>query len=234
MTRPVIGLSCYLEPAKWGSWDALAAIVQWTYITKLQSAGAVVVVLPPNGHSAEAIARLDGLVLAGGADINPELYGASALPTTDEPRFERDTSEINLYLAARAKNIPILGICRGLQVMAVAHGGTLHQHLPDNAGSVAHRSTPGKFAQHQARFVEGSLIRNIIEVEEHTVNSSHHQGVDSPGDLTISGWAQDGTVEACEDPNTLFTLGVQWHPEASDDEIISERIFDAFVSACQI
>ena len=234
MTRPVIGLSCYLEPAKWGSWDVLAAVVQWTYIAKLQSAGAVVVVLPPNGHSAEAIARLDGLVLAGGADINPELYGATPLATTDEPRFERDTSEINLYLAARAKNIPILGICRGLQIMTVAHGGTLHQHLPDTDSPVIHRSSPGTFALHQARFVEGSLIRSIVEVEEHTVNSSHHQAVDSPGDLTVTGWAQDGTVEACEDPNTLFTLGVQWHPEASDDEVTSERIFNAFVAACQI
>jgi putative glutamine amidotransferase len=232
MKQPVIGLTSYLEPAKWGAWDLPAALIPWNYVSKLQSAGASVVILPPDANNHEAIARLDGLVMAGGADIEPAHYGAAHQEGTDKPRTERDASELGLYRAAREANLPVFGICRGLQIMAVAHGGSLHQHLPDVVGNTLHRDAPGTFNDHGATFTPGSLIADLVGATEITVNSSHHQAVDSPGDLTVTGYAEDGTIEVCEDPSAEFVLGVQWHPEFSNNEKISENLFQAFVKAC--
>lgn len=232
MNQPVIGLTSYLEPAKWGAWDIPAALIPWNYVNKLQAAGASVVILPPDADHHEAISRLDGLVMAGGADIEPARYGAAHQEGTDKPRIERDASELGLYRAAREANLPVFGICRGLQIMAVAHGGSLHQHLPDVVGNTLHRDAPGTFNFHGATFTPGSLIADLVGATEVTVNSSHHQAVDSPGDLTITGYAEDGTIEVCEDPSAEFVLGVQWHPEFSEDETVSENLFRAFVKAC--
>ena len=232
MKQPVIGLTSYLEPAKWGAWDIPAALIPWNYVSKLQAAGASVVILPPDADNHDAIARLDGLVMAGGADIEPARYGAEHQEGTDKPRTERDASELGLYRAAREANIPVFGICRGLQIMAVAHGGSLHQHLPDVVGNTLHRDAPGTFNNHGATFTAGSLIADLVGATEVTVNSSHHQAVDSPGDLTVTGYAEDGTIEVCEDPSAEFVLGVQWHPEFSDDEQVSENLFRAFVKVC--
>ena len=232
MKQPVIGLTSYLEPAKWGAWDLPAALIPWNYVNKLQSAGASVVILPPDANNHKAIARLDGLVMAGGADIEPARYGAEHQEGTDKPRTERDASELGLYRAAREANLPVFGICRGLQIMAVAHGGSLHQHLPDVVGNTLHRDAPGTFNDHGATFTPGSLIADLVGATEITVNSSHHQAVDSPGDLTVTGYAEDGTIEVCEDPSSEFVLGVQWHPEFSHDEQVSENLFRAFVKAC--
>jgi putative glutamine amidotransferase len=232
MNQPVIGLTSYLEPAKWGAWDQPAALIPWNYVNKLQAAGATVVILPPDADNHDAISRLDGLVMAGGADIEPARYGAAHQDGTDKPRVERDASELGLYRAAREANLPVFGICRGLQIMAVAHGGSLHQHLPDVVGNTLHRDAPGTFNNHGATFTPGSLIADLVGVTEVTVNSSHHQAVDSPGDLTVTGYAEDGTIEVCEDPSAEFVLGVQWHPEFSNDEQVSENLFRAFVKAC--
>lgn len=232
MTKPVIGLTSYLEPAKWGAWDLPAALIPWNYVSKLQAAGAVVVLLPPDADNHEAISRIDGLVMAGGADIEPARYGAEHHEGTDIPRVERDASELGLYRAAREKNIPVFGICRGLQIMAVAHGGSLHQHLPDVVGNTLHRDAPGTFNDHGATFTPGSLIADLVGATKVTVNSSHHQAVDSPGDLIVTGLAEDGTIEVCEDTSVEFVLGVQWHPEFSDDEATSENIFRGFIAAC--
>ena len=232
MKQPVIGLTSYLEPAKWGSWDLPAALIPWNYVSKLQAAGATVVILPPDANNHDAISRLDGLVMAGGADIEPARYGAGYQDGTDKPRTERDASELGLYRAAREANLPVFGICRGLQIMAVAHGGSLHQHLPDVVGNTLHRDAPGTFNNHGATFTPGSLIADLVGATEVTVNSSHHQAVDSPGDLTITGYAEDGTIEVCEDPSAEFVLGVQWHPEFSEDAQVSENLFQAFVKAC--
>jgi putative glutamine amidotransferase len=232
MKQPVIGLTSYLEPAKWGAWDIPAALIPWNYVNKLQAAGASVVILPPDADNHEAISRLDGLVMAGGADIEPARYGATHQEGTDKPRTERDASELGLYRAAREANLPVFGICRGLQIMAVAHGGSLHQHLPDVVGNTLHRDAPGTFNDHGATFTPGSLIADLVGATEVTVNSSHHQAVDSPGDLTITGYAEDGTIEVCEDPSAEFVLGVQWHPEFSSDENVSENLFRAFVKVC--
>jgi putative glutamine amidotransferase len=232
MNQPVIGLTSYLEPAKWGAWDIPAALIPWNYVNKLQAAGASVVILPPDANNHEAISRLDGLVMAGGADIEPARYGAAHQEGTDKPRVERDASELGLYRAAREANLPVFGICRGLQIMAVAHGGSLHQHLPDVVGNTLHRDAPGTFNNHGATFTPGSLIAGLVGATEVTVNSSHHQAVNSPGDLTVTGYAEDGTIEVCEDPSAEFVLGVQWHPEFSNDEQVSENLFRAFVKAC--
>ena len=232
MKQPVIGLTSYLEPAKWGAWELPAALIPWNYVNKLQAAGASVVILPPDADNHEAISRLDGLVMAGGADIEPARYGAPHQEGTDKPRTERDASELGLYRAAREANLPVFGICRGLQIMAVAHGGSLHQHLPDVVGNTLHRDAPGTFNNHGASFTPGSLIADLVGATEVTVNSSHHQAVDSPGDLTVTGYAEDGTIEVCEDPSAEFVLGVQWHPEFSEDGAISENLFQAFVKAC--
>ena len=232
MNQPVIGLTSYLEPAKWGAWDQPAALIPWNYVNKLQAAGATVVILPPDADNHDAISRLDGLVMAGGADIEPARYGAAHQEGTDKPRVERDASELGLYRAAREANLPVFGICRGMQIMAVAHGGSLHQHLPDVVGNTLHRDAPGTFNNHGATFTPGSLIADLVGATEVTVNSSHHQAVDYPGDLTVTGYAEDGTIEVCEDPSAEFVLGVQWHPEFSHDEQVSENLFRAFVKAC--
>jgi len=226
---PVIGLSCYLEPARWGAWELPAALIPQWYTDLFQAAGATVVLLPP-GQGPEAIDRLDGLAMAGGADIDATRYGAEAHETADVPRETRDASELALYRRARERDLPVLGICRGLQVMAVAHGGTLIQNLPD-VSDLVHRERPGQFVEHAAQFVPGTLAAGIYGTDPVVVNSSHHQAVDSPGSLVVSGLAPDGTIEACEDPEAAFCLGVQWHPEHPDRRAADLPLVRAFVQA---
>ena len=230
MHRPVIGLSSYLEPSSWGSWNKVpAAVVQFAYVQHLQRAGARVVVLPPDTGDTDVVGLLDGLVLVGGADVDARLYAAEPHSTADVPRESRDASEIALYLAARDRDIPILGVCRGLQIMCVAEGGSLHQHLPDLVGDLKHRDQPGTFAEHSARFAPESRIAKIFGSTDVVVNSSHHQSVADAGRLTVTGWAVDDTIEVCEDPSKRFVVGVQWHPEVLEDT----RLFNAFLSACR-
>ena len=228
--RPVIALTCYLEPAQWGSWDMPAALIPEWYVELLRAAGADVVILPP-GTDASFVDRFDGLVIAGGADIDASLYGAAPHETADTPRVSRDTSEFALYLRARELNMPVLGICRGLQVMAVAHGGSLIQNLPDLPEAIVHRERPGHFVEHSATFTEGSSLAQIYGIEPVTVNSSHHQAVLDAGDLVVTGFAADGTVEACEDPGREFCVGVQWHPEHPDRREADLPLVQGFVQA---
>ena len=230
MSRPVIGLSTYLEPSSWGAWKNVpAAVVQHWYVEKLQDAGARVVLLPPDTVDVDVLDRLDGIVLCGGADVDARLYGETPHETADVPREARDASEIALYKGAMQRNLPVLGICRGLQIMAVAEGGSLHQHLFDVLGDWKHREIPGTFVEHGARFAADSKIAAILGATDLVVNSSHHQSVKDAGRLTVTGWASDDTIEVCEDPTKTFCVGVQWHPEAMDDT----RIFDAFVAVCR-
>lgn len=227
---PVIGLSCYLEPARWGAWELPAALIPQWYTDLFQAAGATVVLLPP-GQEPDALDRLDGLAMAGGADIDATRYGAEAHETADVPRSSRDASELSLYRRARDLGLPVLGICRGLQVMAVAHGGTLTQHLPDVEGAIVHRERPGAFVEHEARFEPGSLAAAVYGTGPVVVNSSHHQAVDRAGSLTVTGRAPDGTVETCEDPTADFCLGLQWHPEHPDRRDADLPLVRAFVAA---
>jgi putative glutamine amidotransferase len=230
MTAPVVGVSCYLEPARWGAWELAAALLPQWYVDLFQQAGAVVAILPP-GQGPDALERLDGLAIVGGADVDAGRYGAQPHETADVPRTTRDESELALYRRARDLGLPVLGICRGLQVMAVAHGGTIVQNLPDVPASVVHRERPGAFVDHGARFAEGSLAASVYGTEPVVVNSSHHQAVDSSGDLLVTGWAADGTIETCEDPAADFCLGVQWHPEHPDRRTADLPLVQAFVAA---
>ncbi|MEV6931126.1 gamma-glutamyl-gamma-aminobutyrate hydrolase family protein [Dactylosporangium sp. NPDC051485] len=228
--RPLVGITAYAEPARWGVWDTRAVLIPEAYVRMVRAAGARPVVLPPDdlGGPADAaglIARLDGLVLAGGADIEPSRYGAAAHPAT-KTRPDRDAGELAVLAAALEADLPILGVCRGMELLAVAYGGALIQHLPDRLGSERHQPAPGVYGAHPARFAPGSRAEAVFgPVAE--VNSYHHQAVEKAGTLEVTGWADDEVVEAVEDPARRFVLGVQWHPEEAGDV----RPFAALVAA---
>lgn len=227
MRRPVIGISAYREQARWGVWDMPAVLVPAGYVDKVAAAGGLPLVLPPSTSlDPQVLDLLDGLVLAGGADLDPQRYGEPAHPETSGWRPDRDAGELAVLDGALQRDLPVLGICRGLQVMAVHAGGRLEQHLPDVVGHERHRPEPGVFGEHGVRLAEGSLVHAALGARA-TVRSYHHQGVADAGSLTVTGWADDGTVEVVEVPGRRFALGVLWHPEAADDP----RLFDALVAA---
>jgi putative glutamine amidotransferase len=226
--RPIVGITSYVEPAAYGVWtEVSAALLPHTYVESVTAAGGRAVILPPDDTDADVLRRLDALVLAGGADLGPDLYGEEAGPLTDS-RADRDRGEVALVRAAIGMDLPVLGVCRGMQLLAVAHGGRLHQHLPDVLGHDKHRPAPGLYGSHGVTVAPGSLLASIVDDGE--VNTYHHQGVADPGRLTPSGWADDGLIEAVEDPAKRFVLGVQWHPEESGDM----RLFQALVRAARI
>ena len=230
--RPVIGISCYGEQARWGAWDVPAVVLHRAYVESLEAAGAAVVVLPPVADAdsvAAAVSRLDAVVIAGGADIDPAYYSATPHETTDRPRTDRDATERAIYLAARERGLPVLGICRGMQMMAVVSGGSLIQDLPSAGYGTLHREKLGEFTDHKATFTPGSLVAQVLEGTASVVNSSHHQAVADAGSLTVTGYAEDGTIEVVEDPSAPFVLGVQWHHEMTDDL----RLFSALVAAAR-
>jgi putative glutamine amidotransferase len=214
--RPIIGITTYVEPVGWGTWQPVpAALLPYSYVGVVAAAGARAVLLPPDDLDAGVLASLHGLVLAGGADVGPPLYGASPEPLT-ETRPDRDAGEMALVTGALAADVPVLGVCRGMQLLVVAYGGRLHQHLPDVVGHEGHRPAPGAYGSHGVRFAPGSRIARIMGTDP-AVNTYHHQGVADPGRLTVTAWADDGVVEAVEDPAREFVLGVQWHPEEAGD-----------------
>lgn len=231
MSRVVIGLSTYFEEASWGLWSIEAAIIPRWYLDVFQGADADVLLLPPH-TSPDALDRVDGLVIAGGADVDSRLYGEEPHPTADAPRESRDATEIALYREARRRDLPFLGICRGAQIMAVAHEGSLHQHLPDITDQ-EHKRPPLVFVDHAATLQSGSRIAEIFGVEDITVNSFHHQSIKDSGDLEVTGWAPDETVEVVEAPQARFALGVQWHPEHPDRRMVDRPLIDAFLEACR-
>jgi putative glutamine amidotransferase len=224
VSRPVIGLCTALERARWSVWDQEAVLLPRNYIDAVQRAGGIALMLPPDPHAIdepdEWLDRIDGLILAGGADIDPAAYGAEPEPETVGAVPERDTFEIALARRALERDLPLLGICRGMQVMNVARGGTLIQHLPDDVGHEDHRRALGTFenADHDVRLADGSLAARVTGEKIHATKSHHHQGVREVGDgLDVTGWATvDDLPEVLEDPTRRFALGVQWHPEADD------------------
>jgi putative glutamine amidotransferase len=224
---PVVGITSYVEQAKWGVWDQSAVVLPYSYVRAVEAAGARAVVLPPSPVGVdEAVARLDAVVFAGGADLDPALYDDAPHPSTIGVRADRDAGELPLLQAALRADLPVLGICRGMQLLAIAHGGTLVQHLPEVVGHERHRPSPGVFGQHEIHTATGSLVRSVLG-ERVVVPSYHHQGLATPGSLTVTGWADDDTAEVVEDPARRFALGVLWHPEAGDDP----RLFEALVAA---
>ncbi len=232
-SRPAIGICTSLEHARWGVWDQRAALLPWAYITEIQAAGGLAVMIPPDPILAEQpdqmLDRIDGLILAGGADIDPSVYEAEPHPATKGSVPERDRSEIALARRAVQRDMPVLGICRGMQLINVALGGTLRQHLPDLVGHEQHRRNPGSFtnSDHDVRLQEGSLAARAAGEDLHGTKSHHHQGVDVIGDgLTVTGVSTlDELPEAIEAPACRFVLGVQWHPEADQQS----RVIGALV-----
>ncbi len=236
---PLVGISAYAEQARWGVWDMEAMVLPRKYPDRVAQAGGIPVLLPPTAGIEDALSRLDCLVLSGGGDVDPARYGAQRRPETTLVREDRDTAELALLEAALAARMPILGICRGMQLINVALGGSLHQHLPDVVGHDDHAPKPGTFGSHEVKVAPGSRLAAILghtDLDVHLpadVPTHHHQGINRLGaGLTATAWAADGTIEAFElDPAECpFGLAVQWHPEAGDDL----RLFAALVDAARL
>jgi putative glutamine amidotransferase len=233
--RPRIGLCTALERARWTVWDQEAFLLSRSYADAIGRAGGIAMMLPPDswlaGHPGDVLDALDGLVLAGGADIDPASYGEARHRCTINTRPERDAVEIALARGALERDLPLLGICRGMQLLNVACGGTLIQHLPDDVGHTDHRRSLGSFdnADHDVRLAEGSLAARAAGELRHATKSHHHQAVDRLGEgLVATGWSVlDDLVEAIELPDRAFALGVQWHPEVDR----SSRVVGALVRA---
>lgn len=224
----MIGICTALERARWSVWDQQAALLPLSYVEAVQRAGGLVLMIPPDQGLAEdpeqVLELIDGLLLAGGADIDPAAYHQQPHPETVGTVPERDAFEIALVRAAIERDIPVLGICRGMQLINVARGGTLLQHLPDRFGHQEHRRVVGSFdgAEHDVILAEGSLAADAAGEVAHVTKSHHHQGVDRLGDgLLVSGVsAMEDLPEAIELPGRHFVLGVQWHPEADQGSTV--------------
>jgi putative glutamine amidotransferase len=231
MSRPVIGICTAIEHAAWGSWrETLANLSPRSYSLTVQAAGGLAVLLPPDDAVAEQPGELlelvDGLLLAGGSDVDPTTYGARPHPQTGPTWPERDRFELALAHAALERDMPVLGVCRGMQMLNVALGGTLDQHLDDTE---THRHTPGAFSDHDVRLAEGSLAARVVGSDRAAVKSHHHQGVDELGEgLVAVGWSEgDEVVEAIELPGKRFALGVLWHPEEDERSRVIASLVDA-------
>ena len=224
--RPVIGITSYAQEAKWGAWSLPAALLPLSYVRSVESAGGRPLLVPPvEGAVEETLDALDGLILSGGADSDPSAYDPEPHPETTITQPQRDRAELELLEGALAREMPVLAICRGMQVLNVLHGGDLHQHLPERVGHAGHRETPGVFSEHEVRLEAGSRTGALLG-EATLVKSSHHQGVERVGEgLQVTGRADDGTIEAIEDPAHCFAIGVLWHPEEGEDK----RLFEALV-----
>ena len=230
--KPLIGLTSYREHATWGVWSQGADLLPSSYADAIVRAGGVAVLLPPATDDPDAAAavveRLDGLVISGGADVDPAQYGEEAHDRTGAVRPDRDAWELALLTSAAAANLPTLGVCRGMQVMAVAAGGTLEQHTPDLVGHDGHNPSPGAFGDIEVNTGDASVLNSILG-DAVTVRCHHHQSVHSHPGYVATAWAADGSLEAMEAEGKRFCLGVQWHPEAGRDQ----RLFDALVTAAE-
>jgi putative glutamine amidotransferase len=225
VARPVIGITTYVERASWGAWDAEAALVPYDYVRAVARAGGRAVLVPPDEEGVEEVLdSLDGLIFSGGNDLVPEHYGADAHPATDGTNPPRDRGELALLTAALERDLPVLAICRGVEVLNVARGGDLVQHLPEVVGHEEHREVVGEFSEHAVRVDPSSRLGEV----RGPVKSHHHQGLGRIGDgLREVAWAEDGVVEALEDPAKPFVVGVLWHPEAGEDQRLFEQLVEA-------
>jgi putative glutamine amidotransferase len=225
--RPLIGITAYAEPiVSWGHWTLPAALIPLAYVRSVEQAGGRPLLVPPSENGvAETLDVLDGLVFSGGSDIDPDTYGADPHPETSHLRPERDEAELALLQAALARDMPVLAICRGSQLLNVARGGDLVQHLPEVVGDDKHKVVPGLFATHDVAVEPGSRLGSLIGSAAR-VESHHHQGIGRVGEgLDVVAYADDGTAEAVEDRDRRFTVGVLWHPEEGQDL----RLFEALV-----
>jgi gamma-glutamyl-gamma-aminobutyrate hydrolase PuuD len=223
--RPLIGVTTYTDTVSWGVWTLEAAMSPLSYVTCIERVGGRALLVPPTGIGVEeTVDALDGLVLSGGEDIHPEAYGADAHPETQQTRPERDRAELALLERALERDMPVLAVCRGSQVLNVGLGGDLVQHLPEVVGSDRHKHTAGEFADHDVDLQPDSRLGQLLG-ERVPVKSHHHQGYGRLGEgLEPVGWAEDGTVEALEHPGKRFALGVLWHPEEGEDLALFEAL----------
>ena len=234
-TRPAIAILTPFTHASYGVWNQSSAVLPEGYVRAVNRAGGLALLVAPDPHLTaqpdELLDRIDGLLITGGTDLDPALYGQPAHRETQEFQRERDDFEIALARRAIERDLPVLGICRGIQVLNVAYGGTLHQHLPESHGHEDHRRVPGSFddADHDVSLVDGSLAARAAGELVHATKSHHHQGVDRIGDGFVSTGVSelDELVEAIEQPDRRFVLGVQWHPEVDEGSRVIAALIDA-------
>jgi anthranilate synthase component 2/putative glutamine amidotransferase len=227
--RPLIGISTYREQARWGYWDVPAVLLPATYADAVAACGGEPVLLPTGSVSPGVVAHLDGLVLAGGADVDPARYGQPPGPHTTVVRPDRDAAELAVLAAVLERDLPLLAICRGMQLLNVLLGGDLVQHLPDVPAAGVHHAGPGLFAHREVTTVPGSALAALLGPTA-PAECHHHQALGAVADaLAPAAWAEDGVLEAVEATGRRFCLGVQWHPEAGEDH----RLFAALVAAAR-
>ena len=227
MARPLIGLTTYMDVARFGTNEAQAAVLHMSYAQSVHRSGGRAVLITPDDPDVDVLDHLDGLILTGGSDVDPARYGEAPHPETIV-KPGRDDLEFLLLAGALERDLPVLAICRGFELLAVAYGGRLHQHLPDVLGHTGHRPVSGpRFGEHPVQLVPATLCHKVLG-DEIIANSFHHQGVADPGRLTVAGWCpQDRLIEALEDPQRRFVVGVQWHPE----DTVDHRLFAALAEA---
>ena len=209
---PVIGITCPSRPTKWANWDLDAVVLPTTYHKMVMQCGGIPLLIPP-GCSSEVMNRIDGLIISGGPDINPQIYGQNSGSYTNEIYPAQDDSEIELIKSAIDKDVPLLCICRGFQLLCAINGGELHQHLPETLGYENHGGWNGRVTEHGVDIIKGTKLEKIMGTHI-TANSTHHQGVSNAGNLLISAYSShDNLIEAVEFEELRFCIGVQWHPE---------------------
>ncbi len=225
MARPVIGITTYVTPAKWSYWEVEAALIPADYVYAVERAGGRALLVPPSEDGVEeTLQALDGLLFSGGSDLDPGLYDQEPHEETFGIHEARDRAELALLEAALERDMPVLAICRGSQVLNVARGGDLVQHLPEVVGDEKHKHTPGTFADHDVTLEDGTRLASLLG-DRTPVKSHHHQGIGRIGEgLRVAAHAEDGTVEAVEDPDRRFAVGVLWHPEAGEDARLFEEL----------
>ncbi len=228
--KPLIGITTYITSARFGSWEEVTSLVPQDYVRAIEHAGGRPLLVPPSEDGIdETLDAFDGVIFSGGSDLDPEMYGQEAHPETYGIVEQRDRAELALLEAALARDMPVLAICRGSQVLNVALGGDLVQHLPDVVGDQKHKHTPGEYADHEVDVHSETRLGSLLG-ERAPVKSHHHQGFGRLGEgLKEAARADDGTVEALEDPSRRFTIGVLWHPEAGDDL----RLFEELVAEAE-
>ena len=226
MARPLIGITTYIVPARFTHWDVESALVPAEYVHAVQRAGGRALLVPPSEEGIdETLDAVDGLIFSGGSDIDPKHYGQQPHPETRGVAPERDRAELALLEGALARDLPVLAICRGSQVLNVARGGDLVQHLPELVGDEKHRHTPGVWADHDVLVEEGTRLGELLGGRAIPVKSHHHQGLGRVGSgLRVAARADDGVIEAVEDPSRRFAVGVLWHPEAGEDGALFEGL----------
>jgi gamma-glutamyl-gamma-aminobutyrate hydrolase PuuD len=226
---PIVGITSYAQPAKWGAWELPAALVPWFYVESVERAGGRALLVPPSTIGIEeTLDALDGLVFSGGIDIDPAQYGHERHPATDPAQSHRDEAELALLRAALDRDLPTLAICRGFQLLNILRGGDLIQHLPEAVGHEGHRETLGVFSEHPVDVKDGTRLSEILGPRHPAVRSSHHQGIGRVGKgLVETAWAEDGSLEGLEDPSKRFAVAVLWHPEMEEDD---KRLFEALVA----